>query len=98
MEEREVIVVGAGPGGAVTATALAQMGHDVLLLDRKSFPRDKTCGDAVPGVAIRNLKNLGMGEKIKAAESDDLFYEVNSLWIVSPRGYLIDADFPVWMG
>ncbi|HUM69589.1 MAG TPA: FAD-dependent oxidoreductase, partial [Chloroflexota bacterium] len=51
-DERDVIVVGAGPAGAMTATILAQKGHDVLLLDRAPFPRDKTCGDAVPAGAI----------------------------------------------
>ena len=47
VSDHEVIVVGAGPGGATAATALAQRGHDVLLIDRHTFPRDKICGDAI---------------------------------------------------
>ena len=47
VSEHDVIVVGAGPGGATAATALAQQGHDVLLMDRHDFPRDKICGDAI---------------------------------------------------
>ncbi|MEJ2748622.1 MAG: FAD-dependent oxidoreductase, partial [Anaerolineae bacterium] len=65
--ERDVIVVGAGPSGATTAVYLAQQGYDVLLLDRHRFPRDKTCGDAVPAGAIDTLNHLGMEDKIQQA-------------------------------
>ena len=67
VSEHEVIVVGAGPGGATTAAALARAGRDVLLLDRQSFPRDKICGDAVSLGAIRILNDLGMSDRILAA-------------------------------
>lgn len=85
--EREVIVVGAGPAGSTTAMALARKGHDVLLLDRKSFPRDKVCGDAVPAGAIEKLYTLGMREKIREAN----FYEIDKMRLVSPKGYTMDA-------
>jgi flavin-dependent dehydrogenase len=65
--ERDVIIVGAGPAGATTATVLAQQGLDVLLLDRHDFPRDKACGDGIPAGAIDLMTRLGMGEKIKQA-------------------------------
>ena len=35
----DAIVVGGGPAGATTATVLAQLGHQVLLLERDQFPR-----------------------------------------------------------
>ena len=66
-QERDVIVVGAGPAGAMTATILAQQGRDVLLLDRNDFPRDKICGDGIPAGAFRRLYRHGMREKFDAA-------------------------------
>ncbi len=90
---RDVIVVGAGPAGATAATALAQKGYDVLLLDRQAFPRDKTCGDAVPAGAIQIMHNLGMQAKVAAAVARKEFYPVHKLLIVSPRGVSIEADF-----
>lgn len=45
--ETEVLVVGAGPAGSTAARELAEQGHDVLLLDRARFPRDKPCGGGV---------------------------------------------------
>ncbi|MCL4267220.1 MAG: NAD(P)/FAD-dependent oxidoreductase [Anaerolineae bacterium] len=90
-EERDVIVVGAGPAGAMTATILAQKGHDVLLLDRAAFPRDKTCGDAVPAGAIERMNHYGMKEKVETAVARGEFYPLKSLKIVSPRAYEIQA-------
>lgn len=90
-KEHEVIVVGAGPAGAITATMLAQNGHDVLLLDRQSFPRDKTCGDAVPAVAIDILYEQGMQEKVETAVSRGEFYPLEKMRLVSPKGYELIA-------
>ncbi|MCK5237906.1 MAG: NAD(P)/FAD-dependent oxidoreductase [Candidatus Thorarchaeota archaeon] len=40
----DVAIVGAGPAGSTTARFLAKLGHDVVLLDKDKFPRDKPCG------------------------------------------------------
>ncbi len=93
VSEHEVIVVGAGPGGAIAATALAQAGRNVALLDRQSFPRDKVCGDAVSLGAVRILNDLGMGDKIAAACDRGEFYPLSGMRLVSPRGYTLHADF-----
>jgi geranylgeranyl reductase family protein len=92
--QRDVIVVGAGPAGAMAATILAQKGYDVLLLDRAGFPRDKTCGDGVPAGAIERMWHYGMKEKVDTAVARGEFYPLHSLSIVSPRGYFIRAPLP----
>lgn len=43
----DVIVCGAGVGGAVTAECLAAQGFDTLLLEKQGVPRYKACGGAV---------------------------------------------------
>ncbi len=43
----EVIVVGAGPAGSITAYRLASKGVRVLVLDAQRFPREKPCGGGV---------------------------------------------------
>lgn len=91
--KRDVIVVGAGPGGATAATALAQKGYDVLLIDRHPFPRDKTCGDAVPAGAIELLWRLGMREKIDQSVARGELYPLEGMLLVSPRGHELHAKF-----
>lgn len=51
----DVVVVGAGPAGALAAYALAERGASVVLLDRARFPRDKPCGGGLTQRAIRLL-------------------------------------------
>ncbi|MEM6294265.1 MAG: geranylgeranyl reductase family protein [Myxococcota bacterium] len=43
----DVIIVGAGPAGASAGVTAARGGAKVLVLDRATFPRPKTCGDAI---------------------------------------------------
>jgi len=62
----EVLIVGAGPAGSAAAMWLARKGHDVLLVDRHAFPRDKICGDALIPDALRTLDRLGLAERVRA--------------------------------
>lgn len=91
--EHDVIIVGAGPAGATAAVVLAQMNRDVLLLDRHQFPRDKACGDAIPGAAIGILSRYGMGEQVEAAKARGEFYPLRQMLLFSPKGHVIEADF-----
>ncbi|MCP4680470.1 MAG: geranylgeranyl reductase family protein [Deltaproteobacteria bacterium] len=56
----DVIIAGAGPAGSAAAIHLARLGIHVVLLEKKSFPRDKVCGDFVGPVGLVELKKLGI--------------------------------------
>jgi menaquinone-9 beta-reductase len=54
----DIVIVGAGPAGCAAALALKNAGLKIALLDKASFPRDKVCGDAIPGRAIKTLNSI----------------------------------------
>ena len=56
----DVLVVGGGPAGAATAYWLAEAGHDVVVVERKTFPREKTCGDGLTPRAVKQLADMGL--------------------------------------
>jgi len=51
----DVIVVGAGPAGATAAKCLAEKGVKVALIDKKEFPRDKSCGGGLPTRVLKRF-------------------------------------------
>jgi geranylgeranyl reductase family protein len=65
-ERWDVAVVGAGPAGAVAGLILARAGHRVVLIDRRRFPRDKACGDALIPDALAALSRQGLLERVEA--------------------------------
>lgn len=54
----DVVIAGAGPAGCACALALKGAGLKVALLDKHSFPRDKICGDAIPGRVSKVLHSI----------------------------------------
>jgi flavin-dependent dehydrogenase len=62
----DVVVVGAGPAGSAAATALAQRGWDVLLLERDHFPRHKVCGEFLSPEAQGTLRALHLHSAVAA--------------------------------
>ncbi len=72
VEDRwDVLVIGAGPSGAAAAYWLADAGHRVLVVERKRFPRDKTCGDGLTPRAVRQLHDMGLAESLADCQRFD---------------------------
>lgn len=59
-----MLVVGGGPAGAATAYWLASAGHDVAVVEKKRFPREKTCGDGLTPRAVRQLADMGLYDRL----------------------------------
>lgn len=65
----DVVVVGAGPGGASAAYAAAVAGRRVLLLEKAELPRYKTCGGGIIGPSRDSLPpgfELPLRDRVKA--------------------------------
>ena len=58
----QVVVVGAGPAGALAARELARLDRAVLLVDRAAFPRWKVCGCCLNVRALATLAAVGLAD------------------------------------
>ncbi|WP_161967988.1 NAD(P)/FAD-dependent oxidoreductase [Fimbriiglobus ruber] len=56
-----VVVVGAGPAGAVAAREFVRRGVATLLVDKATFPRWKVCGCCLNQSALHTLARLELG-------------------------------------
>ncbi len=65
----DVLIVGGGPAGSSLARALVRAGLDVVVQDRRTFPRDKVCaGWITPAVAEGldlDFKDYGAGRTLQ---------------------------------
>ncbi len=55
----DVLIVGGGPAGLAAGWRLATEGHRVAVVERRAFPRNKTCGDALTPRAVHAFAGLG---------------------------------------
>ena len=54
----DLLVVGAGPAGAVAAATAARAGLRVVLVEKRTLPRHKPCGGGMPLPVRRELRDL----------------------------------------
>jgi flavin-dependent dehydrogenase len=88
----DVIIVGAGPAGCTAALSLGSSGLKIALIERKKFPREKTCGDALPAFVPKVLSTINP-EYAKAFEGLAGRNKVNICRIVSPAEKTLDLKF-----
>ena len=62
----DVLVIGAGPSGSAAAYWLASRGLDVVVVEKKHFPRAKTCGDGLTPRSVRELAGMGLEPDLAA--------------------------------
>ena len=85
--ETDVLVVGAGPGGAAAAYHLARHGVDVTVVDKARFPREKVCGDGITPRGVAALLRMGVDP------GDPGFERVKGLRVYS-RSATIELPWP----
>ncbi|BBP68448.1 FAD-dependent oxidoreductase [Pseudomonas sp. Seg1] len=66
MQRRQVVIIGAGPSGAIAAALLKRKGHDVLVIERQHFPRF-SIGESLLSHCLDFVEEAGMLEAVNAA-------------------------------
>jgi len=85
----DVLIVGAGPAGAVAAIVLARAGARVRLLERAAFPRDKLCGDTINPGTLGMLRRLGL-----AAAVEPRALPIDGMIVTGEGGIAVEGRYP----
>jgi geranylgeranyl reductase family protein len=83
-----VLVVGGGPAGAAAAYWLSRWGHEVVLVEKKEFPREKTCGDGLTPRAILQLQEMGFDFSVPE------FHRITGLRSYAGDDLMLEMDWP----
>src|SRR3954464_3538996 len=89
MPPLDVLIVGAGPAGAVAATVLARGGARVRIVDRARFPRDKLCGDTVNPGTVALLRTLGMADRLETRG-----LAIDGMLVTGADGVAVEGRYP----
>jgi menaquinone-9 beta-reductase len=89
----DVVVVGAGPGGAAAAKRCAERGLSTLILEKKRLPREKCCSGLVLGKLAHRLAAQEFGplpEEVVLAHMKGLL-----LWMPGVGERRLPSDTPI---
>jgi flavin-dependent dehydrogenase len=89
LAECDVLIVGAGPAGAIAGLVAARAGARVRIVDRATFPRDKLCGDTVNPGTMAVLRRLGLSAEIERGG-----LRVGGMILTGERGVSVEGRYP----
>jgi len=67
MEKVDIIIIGAGPAGAVAAAHLIKKGNNVLVLEKEEFPRF-VIGESLLPQCMNSLQEVDLLDAVKKAK------------------------------
>lgn len=89
MSNAPVIIIGGGLSGLVTAIILREAGIPVTLIEKKSWPFHRVCGEYVSNEVLPLLQQLGVDPFSHGAVS------IHRFRLSSPDGYISETPLPL---
>src|SRR6202453_5468780 len=75
----DVLIIGGGPAGSTAAITLAEMGHEVVLLEKAHHPRFHI-GESLLPANLPLFERLGVAEEVRAIGMEKWGAEFISPW------------------
>jgi flavin-dependent dehydrogenase len=82
-------VVGGGPAGSTCAWALTRAGVDVVVMDKRTFPRDKVCAGWITPAVVESLQL-----DVEAYRRGRVFQPITGFRTGLLGGREVDTDYP----
>ena len=95
--ETDVVVIGGGPAGSVTALELGREGHSVAILERSDYTNMRV-GETLPPSIRRLLTDLGLWDRF-VAETHSASVGICSVWgqsDVRENDFIVNPYGPGW--
>jgi len=86
---KDVVIVGGGLAGLVSAIHLSKNGINVLLIEKNSYPKHKVCGEYISNEVLPYLQSLGFDPLQLGAKQIDKFQ------LTTPKNKSINANLPL---
>ena len=85
----EIIIIGAGPAGSLTAYLLAKMGFKVTVFEKNTFPiTNKVCGEYLCPAGHKLLEQLSLGSLLLN------YPKITGMKLYSPNFQMVNTQFP----
>ncbi len=85
----DVIIIGGGLSGLISAIELSRAGLSVLLIEKKDYPQHKVCGEYVSNEVFEYLKSLGFDPFIFGAKN------INRFELSAVSGIKLSTELPL---
>jgi len=85
----DVIIVGGGLAGLTSAIHLSKFKQRVLLIEKKSYPKHKVCGEYISNEVLPYLNSLGIDPIREGAK------KISKVQVSSTKGNLIKGVLPL---
>ena len=93
-DSADVVIVGGGPAGLSAGIALAETGIRVIVIERRTYPIDKVCGEGIMPSGVAFLRQL----KIDALLANGLFYPFRGIRYCTASGRTAVGEFAEGVG
>ena len=85
----DVIIIGGGLAGLTNAIHLSKFKQQVLLIEKKSYPRHRVCGEYISNEVLPYLNSLGIDPIKEGAK------QISKVEVSTSKGNLIKGDLPL---